>query len=118
MSFVFWFILHLNQHSQHFGKREGPWSSPAKDGGENALMANFTGELKLMILVPDREMNLNGEYLAVLGDDAIGNWREYLPFGTPNEGRDRITFVYGDATATPRWNGIQLNAFCYAFCNC
>lgn len=76
--------------------------------GEQALMQDFTGEHKLIILVPDHTIDLNGDYLAVLGGEAVQRWREYLPKRTPDEARDRISFVHDEATVKPRWTGIEL----------
>lgn len=44
-----------------------------------ALLKNFNGETKFIVLVPDRDLELNGVYLSVLGQDAVSRWRNYLP---------------------------------------
>lgn len=76
--------------------------------GTDALLANFEGSKKLIIFVPDRNISLNGEYLAVIGGAAISNWKKYLPTVNPKDARAKINSVYAAATKPPRWDGINL----------
>ena len=46
---------------------------------ENALLSNATGAHKLIIAVPDHSIALNGDYLAILGGEALDRWNDYLP---------------------------------------
>lgn len=75
--------------------------------GDDALMPAFTGEKKLIILVPDHNIALNGEYLAVLGGDAVANWKSYLPTEKPEIGRKKIAAIQGQLEET-RWTDISL----------
>jgi hypothetical protein len=75
--------------------------------GENALMPAFTGEKKLIILVPDHKIDLDGEYLSVLGDNAVDNWKDYVPAKT-DEARAKVARLYEEATTEPHWGDIHL----------
>lgn len=75
--------------------------------GQNALMPAFTGEKKLIILVPDHHIDLDGDYLAVLGGGAVGNWKQYVPART-DEAHAKVARVHKDATAKPKWADITL----------
>lgn len=79
------------------------------ENGDDALMKRLTGEQKLLILAPDHEIALNGDYLAVLGGNTISRWAEYLPATRPGDARDKVSFVHSNATAQPKWSNISLN---------
>jgi hypothetical protein len=44
---------------------------------------------KAVILVPDRDVWLNGPYLAVIGGDGVSQWRQALPAGRATDGPER-----------------------------
>jgi hypothetical protein len=76
---------------------------------ENGLLRDFTGEKKLILLVVDHEINLNGEYLSILGGTAAGKWQSYLWSSNPNEAAQKLGFVHAEATAKLKWDEIQLS---------
>ncbi len=75
--------------------------------GENALLKDFDGESKFMILVPDHDIELNGTYLSVLGRGAIGRWTDYVP-SKLGLSRDRIKLVCEEARERLKWVHINL----------
>lgn len=78
------------------------------EAGDKALLKEFTGGQKLIILVPDHTIALNGDYLAVLGGDNIANWEDYLPAAKPTDARDKISFVHTYAMENLKWVSIYL----------
>ncbi|HJP92231.1 MAG TPA: hypothetical protein VJ875_09770 [Pyrinomonadaceae bacterium] len=80
---------------------------------ENSVLKGFTGERKLFILVPDhtvggvsQSLELNGDYLAVLGGGAVGNWRNYLPQNSSDEALRKVKYVYAEAVDTLKWTQV------------
>jgi hypothetical protein len=80
--------------------------SLAKLEDEKGLMGGFSGERKLMILAPDhRGIEMNGDYLTILGGAAILRWRDYLPAASDI---DQIQQIHEQLRTKPMWTGIPL----------
>ena len=77
--------------------------------GEDALLEDFDGSKKLMIVVPALAVDLKGECLAVLGGDAILQWKEFVSAGDPAANKARIDLLYQVATGSPRWTDLSLH---------
>jgi hypothetical protein len=56
---------------------------------------------KVILLVPDREVWLDGPYLAVLGGERIGDWREAVPQGPPDA--ERPASMYRTCRDNLKW---------------
>jgi hypothetical protein len=69
--------------------------------GEKGLLKDCTGEQKLIILVPGWKFALDGDYLAILGDEAVKKWQEYVPEKAPD--KERIEYVQKEASERLRW---------------
>lgn len=69
--------------------------------GENGLLKGCTGEHKLIVLVPGWKGALDGDYLAILGEEAIANRRDYVPALAPN--KDRVEYIRTEAIKRLRW---------------
>ena len=76
---------------------------------KKALMNSFTGEQKLIILVPDHNIELNGDYLAVLGGEMVAEWKEYLPKKKPGELLDIVKYICDQARLNLKWVHIGLD---------
>lgn len=68
---------------------------------ENNLLREADGSCKMIILAPDCDIALNGDYLSVLGGAAMAKWQTYLPAAAPN--RERVKFVYDEALKSLKW---------------
>ncbi len=78
------------------------------DQSEEPLLKDFNGESKLIILVPDHPIELNGDYLAVLGGDAVARWQDYKATKKLADRREEITFVHTQARDKLKWVHIDL----------
>ena len=56
---------------------------------------------KAILLVPDREIWLDGPYLAVLGGERIGDWREAVPQEPPDA--ERLQSMYRTCRDNLKW---------------
>jgi hypothetical protein len=56
---------------------------------------------KVILLVPDREIWLDGQYLAVLGGSQIGNWQAVVPQKAPDA--KQLLAMYQTCRDTLRW---------------
>lgn len=56
---------------------------------------------KVVLLVPDREIRLNGAYLAVLGGQQIGHWREVV--SQPPRDADELRNMYETCQKNLNW---------------
>jgi hypothetical protein len=74
----------------------------------NGLLHDLTGQKKLIILIPDHEIHLNGEYLAIIGGAAAKNWRNYLPSSKRDEAAAKIFAVHSEAVAKLKWEDITV----------
>lgn len=78
--------------------------------GEQPLFKNFTGESKIIILLLDSPIDLNGDYLAILGGDRIAKWSEYCPLASDREqARDRVKNVYDQASNELKRQNVSLD---------
>jgi hypothetical protein len=82
---------------------------------EDSVLKGFTGERKLFILVPDhtvggvsQNLELNGEYLAVLGGGAVDKWRSYLPQNSGDEALRKVKLVHTEAVDKLKWTQVPL----------
>jgi hypothetical protein len=69
--------------------------------GEKGLLKNCTGEQKLIILAPGWKGTLDGDYLAILGKEAVANSRDYVPALPPN--KERVEYIRTEAIKKLRW---------------
>lgn len=75
---------------------------------EEPLLKDFNGESKFIILVPDHPIELNGDYLTMLGGDAVARWQEYKPSKKTGELRRQITSIHKQARNKLKWVHIDL----------
>jgi len=79
------------------------------DHSEEPLLKDFNGESKLIILVPDHPIELNGDYLAVLGGDAVARTQNYKSSKKPTERLQLCEFVNKQARDKLKWVHVELN---------
>lgn len=86
----------------------GPPSELA--GDRRSLLHGFNGENKLIILAPahERGLELNGEYLTVLGGKAVARWQEYPPAQKPERARVVLDSIRDAFDKKPRSSDINL----------
>jgi hypothetical protein len=80
---------------------------PEIEQGEEALFKDATGQQKVLILVPEHEIELDGEYLAVLGGEAMARWQVYATSTRPNP--EGVKFVHTEASEKLRWVQFDLD---------
>lgn len=68
---------------------------------ERSLFADADGSRKIVVLVPEADIALDGEYLAVVGGAAMSRWQTYLPQAPPNAAR--VAEMYGEAIKHVKW---------------
>lgn len=68
---------------------------------ENDLLREADGGDKMIILAPECDIALNGDYLSVLGGAAMAKWQTFFPATAPN--RERVKFVYDEALKSLKW---------------
>lgn len=80
----------------------------------NSVFKGFTGDRKLILLAPDHNaqdptkgLQLNGEYLAVLGGASVARWREFLPQPAPVGVSPKLN-VYAEAVNNLKWTRVLL----------
>jgi hypothetical protein len=74
---------------------------PSLEEDDRGLLSDFTGETKLIILVPDREVLLHGDYLVILGGAMVGDWEKYLPAQQPEVTKERISSILNQVKDNP-----------------
>ena len=74
---------------------------------EAGLMSESKGDRKLIILVPAHSIELDGEYLAIVGGDYLEHWRKLLPDSAP--GSERVDEVFKDASDNLKWVRLNIN---------
>jgi hypothetical protein len=86
------------------------------ESSDNSVLKGFSGQQKLIILVPDYQppvpnakLELNGDYLTVLGGASVANWEQYLPSPNVEERLCKVKDVYAEAGKNLRWVNIQLD---------
>jgi hypothetical protein len=75
--------------------------------GEEALFKDATGQQKVLILVPEHEIELDGEYLAVVGGEAMARRETYAKSTQPDP--EKVKFMYQEASNKLRWVQIDLD---------
>jgi len=82
---------------------------PSKLEGENrSLLKEFTGEEKFIILVPDNDdFALNGNYLTVLGGQAVADWQTFLPTQDSRQARLNLDYIREQFNKNPRSTDIN-----------
>jgi hypothetical protein len=75
--------------------------------GEEGLLHECTGERKVVILVPGQKIELDGDYLAVLGDEAVTRWKDYVPANAPD--KEKIQYVQREGSERLRWMHFELD---------
>jgi len=73
---------------------------------EQDLLREANGEHKIVILVPEHDIFLDGDYLAVVGRPEITQWRIYLPSAGPNQ--ERVRHVHAQAESL-KWTFFNLD---------
>ena len=61
---------------------------------------------KVLLLVPDRPVHLDGPYLAILGGDAIGNWQEVVANVAPDA--TTVKRMHDSCRDLVRWRDLSL----------
>jgi hypothetical protein len=73
---------------------------------EQGLLRDADGSRKIVILVPEHDILLEGDYLAVVGGSEIAQWRDCLPRATPNPGQ--IKYIHSQAESL-KWTSFNLS---------
>jgi hypothetical protein len=68
---------------------------------EDGLMKEADGKRKLLLLIPDHEISLSGDYLAVAGGGECGKWQDYLAQTPPD--RTKVEQMYDAARQSLKW---------------
>ncbi len=68
---------------------------------EHGLLATSDNSRKTVLLVPEDDIALDGEYLAILGGAAMDRWETYLPRTSPNTAR--VAEIYAQAVKHLKW---------------
>jgi hypothetical protein len=72
---------------------------------EQDLLREADGSHKIVILVPEHDIFLDGDYLAVIGRSEIARWRDYLPRTAPN--LEQVRYVHSQAESL-KWTSLDL----------
>ena len=84
----------------------GPPSKLEEDN--RSLFKGFTGDDKLIILVPSHDdLALDGNYLTVLGGADAAEWHKYLPSEKLERVKLKLNSVREHLRQRPRWTGIK-----------
>jgi hypothetical protein len=68
---------------------------------ESGLLKEADGKRKLLLLTPDRQISLNGDYLAVAGGTECAQWQSYLGQTPPDHAR--VEQLYSEARRSLKW---------------
>ncbi len=68
---------------------------------EDGLLKEATAKQKVLLLVPDHQISLKGDYLAVAGGDECAQWQSYLAQTPPD--RARVEQMYAEARQSLKW---------------
>ncbi|MCI0337403.1 MAG: hypothetical protein L0226_07500 [Acidobacteria bacterium] len=73
---------------------------------EKGLLSVATGNQKLLLLIPDRQITLNGEYLSIIGGEECAQWGKYIAQSSPDQAR--VEEVYKEARKSLKWVHLDL----------
>jgi hypothetical protein len=75
---------------------------------QNGLFANADGADKLLLLVVDHDVAVDGQYLTVVGGRHLGRWQEFLPAAAPDGERVRSVHAKAIDAVPLRWTYFSL----------
>lgn len=76
--------------------------------GKDALLPKPGAGQQVLIFVPDHEIELSGDYLAVLGGKSIAKWTEYVRRLDPVAAKSKIELVYKSASRELKRENVKL----------
>lgn len=77
---------------------------------EDGLLSASTGQKKMIVLVPDAKVELDGPVLAILGGTAVTQWRNHLPAASSlADVAAGVTRIRAHILDKPRWAQFDLD---------